>query len=499
MNKYTSCGIKYIIFISLIISNRLCAQNSWNTNGNTGSFSSFIGTTNNFPFLFRTNNIERIRIQPNGFVGIGVSNPLQRLDVFGNVRIRGNVYVDQNVFQQGEFESDSIDAGLIQASNMVAQKLNVDSLKAYIYVMNELSRIVGTAKFEETANFQKYLKAKLGVVIGNETTSTYNVEPMDTTLRLEVKEGNARFRGNVLIDGISNFTGNAKFNNGKILLGESQNAGIEVIGNNFYPVNDSYNNVMNFGLVNHSFINTACNSNNNPDAWNYNFNGSISIYNWNDSNAISNITPTALNIGHNGQNAYIDLSQNDASGQNEKLLINTLCGHDVIFGNIGNRRGNVYINNKLGIGTEGLNSNSLLEIGSNTFAGVEYLFKVRNTDNINAFAIKPSGRVEINCNGITNLDECLWVNGKIKSREVIVTQENWPDYVFDEGYMLQNLEVTEKYIKENKHLPNVPDAKTIEEKGTGVAEMQKIMMEKIEELTLHIIQLNKRIKELELK
>ncbi|MFN5629315.1 MAG: hypothetical protein ACK48W_08505, partial [Bacteroidota bacterium] len=68
------------------------AQTSWNTNGNAGSFSNFIGTTNNYPFLFRTNNVERMRIQPNGFVGIGVANPTQRLDIFGNLRVRGNIY-----------------------------------------------------------------------------------------------------------------------------------------------------------------------------------------------------------------------------------------------------------------------------------------------------------------------------------------------------------------------------------------------------------------------
>jgi len=103
----------------------------------------------------------------------------------------------------------------------------------------------------------------------------------------------------------------------------------------------------------------------------------------------------------------------------------------------------------------------------------------------------------IGCNTMPLGEEKLFVNGHIKAKEVVVSQTGWPDFVFDENYNLPKLEDTEKFIKENKHLPNVPSAKTVEENGAGVAEMQKIMMQKIEELTLHIIDLNSKIKELE--
>jgi hypothetical protein len=475
-----------IAVISFVVCHSITmAQTSWNTNGNTGSFSNFIGTTNNYPFLFRTNSVERMRIQPNGFVGIGVANPLQRLDVFGNIRVRGNIYVDNKVYQEGQFESDSIDAGLINTSDLSAEKINVDSLKAHVYVMNELSKFVGTAYFEE------YLKAKLGITIGEETDPNNSTEPNDPDLKLEVKGGNARFRGRVITDGNSIFNGDARFNNGRMLLGQSQNKGIQV------STSSNQISEMNFGLINHSFLPIFCNPNSNPDAWHYNFNGSIRIYNWNNDDGSTSATATALNIGHDSQNGVIDLSQGDDSGADGNLLINTYCGKDVVFGKLDNRRGNVFINNKLGIGIGTEESNALLEIGNSAFTGVEYLLKVKNTGNQNSFSIKPDGKVEINCNGANTLAERLWVNGTIKAREVVVTQENWPDFVFDENYNLPKLEDTEKFIKENKHLPNVPSAKTVEENGAGVAEMQKIMMQKIEELTLHIIDLNKKIKDLE--
>jgi len=74
---------------------------------------------------------------------------------------------------------------------------------------------------------------------------------------------------------------------------------------------------------------------------------------------------------------------------------------------------------------------------------------------------------------------------------------NWADYVFEPNYKLMPLEEVEKYTKVNKHLPNVPSADEITKEGIDVAKVSKMFMEKIEELTLHIIELNKRIKQLE--
>ena len=74
---------------------------------------------------------------------------------------------------------------------------------------------------------------------------------------------------------------------------------------------------------------------------------------------------------------------------------------------------------------------------------------------------------------------------------------NWADYVFDPSYKLMPLEEVENYTKANKHLPNVPSADEITKEGIDVAKISKMFMEKIEELTLHVIQLNKRINELE--
>jgi len=93
--------------------------------------------------------------------------------------------------------------------------------------------------------------------------------------------------------------------------------------------------------------------------------------------------------------------------------------------------------------------------------------------------------------GTTNPTEKLSVNGKIRAREIKVEASNWPDYVFEEGYKVGTLEGLESYIKANKHLPEVPDAKEVEANGVALGEMNKLLLKKIEELTLYVIELKK--------
>ncbi|MDQ0638317.1 hypothetical protein QF042_001882 [Pedobacter sp. W3I1] len=101
-----------------------------------------------------------------------------------------------------------------------------------------------------------------------------------------------------------------------------------------------------------------------------------------------------------------------------------------------------------------------------------------------------SGNVGI---GILNPNEKLAVNGIIRAREVKVEATNWPDYVFEEGYKVGKLEALESYIKVNKHLPEIPSAKEIEANGVELGEMNKLLLKKIEELTLHLIEVNKKV------
>jgi hypothetical protein len=93
------------------------------------------------------------------------------------------------------------------------------------------------------------------------------------------------------------------------------------------------------------------------------------------------------------------------------------------------------------------------------------------------------------------------VDGMVGAREFKVTLNNpWPDYVFESYYPLMSLENLNEFISKNKHLPGLPSAKEIEENnGYGLGEMQIKILEKIEELTLYILQLKAENKELKQK
>ena len=92
----------------------------------------------------------------------------------------------------------------------------------------------------------------------------------------------------------------------------------------------------------------------------------------------------------------------------------------------------------------------------------------------------------------------LAVDGKIISEELKVQLSgNWPDYVFANNYNLKSFDQLRSFIDANKHLPNIPPAAEVEKNGIEVGDMQKRMIEKIEELTLYILELENRVKKLE--
>ncbi|HYG01939.1 MAG TPA: hypothetical protein VD927_05800 [Chryseosolibacter sp.] len=168
-------------------------------------------------------------------------------------------------------------------------------------------------------------------------------------------------------------------------------------------------------------------------------------------------------------------------------------GHSLIFGT----EVNSYAHNMIEVKPGGSNSGTLhsyLQMYS-TPAPNTHELKLQLSSNGNSFI--NSGRLGI---GTATPDQLLTVKGKIHSEEVIVDLNvPGPDYVFESTYNLPSLESVETYIKANKHLPEVPSAKEMEANGISLSEMNMILLKKVEELTLHLIEQNARIKEQELE
>lgn len=83
-----------------------------------------------------------------------------------------------------------------------------------------------------------------------------------------------------------------------------------------------------------------------------------------------------------------------------------------------------------------------------------------------------------------------------KIKVAVAGSADWADYVFEPSYKLMSLDKVESFVKENKHLPNVPSAEEMSKNGLDVMQTSAKLMEKIEELTLYMIELNKEIKAL---
>lgn len=112
--------------------------------------------------------------------------------------------------------------------------------------------------------------------------------------------------------------------------------------------------------------------------------------------------------------------------------------------------------------------------------------------------IKDDGNVGIGTNLATNPNNYkLAVNGIIGAREVMVEVdkpvESWPDYVFKKNYKLTSLKDLENYISQYNHLPDVPSSNDISENGLKLGEMNALLLKKVEELTLYIIEMNKQM------
>lgn len=92
----------------------------------------------------------------------------------------------------------------------------------------------------------------------------------------------------------------------------------------------------------------------------------------------------------------------------------------------------------------------------------------------------------------------LAVGGKIIATEVVVRLlPSWPDYVFKKGYKLKTLNELEEYVEANHHLPGIPSAKEIDKDGLSIGDIVTKQMEKIEEMSLYLIEINKKVENLE--
>jgi hypothetical protein len=130
------------------------------------------------------------------------------------------------------------------------------------------------------------------------------------------------------------------------------------------------------------------------------------------------------------------------------------------------------------------------------FAGYDGVsFSTGSNSRNERMRINSAGNVGI---GKTDPQYKLDVAGTIRATEIKVEAKT-ADFVFEEDYPLKPLDEVEAFVRKKKHLPEIPSAKEMEKEGVNVAQMNKLLLQKIEEMTLYMIQQSKRIEDLEEK
>ena len=140
--------------------------------------------------------------------------------------------------------------------------------------------------------------------------------------------------------------------------------------------------------------------------------------------------------------------------------------------------------------------NTGLVLRTAPYVGPRYTIIENWTD---ALSVKTNGAITLNGKVGVNIENtyagyALAVDGGILTTKVRIKEvDQWPDHVFGDGYRLMSLGEVEDYVAANRHLPGVPSEAEVKAEGYDVAEMQAVLLGKIEELTLHVIRQQKEI------
>jgi hypothetical protein len=485
-----------------------------NNSGTTIDFGSSNSSSN---FLFKKGTSNYFFIGNDGKIGIGTSTPSFKLDVNGDIRVNTLIigkgtgsYTDYNV-ALGDYVLQNNTTGTIN-TGVGSRVLLLNTTGSYNTGVGANALLYNTSGSHNTAVGYRTLESN--TTGGANTAVGYNAMPSNTTgdynsaFGVNALSNNTTGTGNTAVGDIALGTNNTGSGNTSIgywsLFYNTTGSGNSAHGGTAMTYNTTGSNNSALGGA-ALYLNTTGSSN-----------ASVGYY------ALFNNTTGNYNtaVGDNAGSSLTSGNSNIFIGRNVQPNISTTGSNQLNIGNwIYGDNGNI------GIGMSTPTSSRLSVSGTGGYParfrdeayGVAYI-QVENSNGYYAnFGVEGGGVVSLKSNnttflygnaagkvgiGTTNLADNnykLFVETGIRTRKIKVDQATWPDYVFHQTYELMPLGEVEKFIQQHNHLPAVPSAKQIEENGLDLGDNQSILLKKIEELTLYIIDQNKKIEQLQKK
>jgi hypothetical protein len=553
------------------IATSVSAQTSppWSTGGNATSGGAFLGTTNGEPLIFRTNNLEAMRIKPNGEIkinafsnqgrglittnnnGVLVMNPfptdtnqvftgsgnfkslstLTGWTVMGNslytnsganvgigtsnpqflLHVNGDAWFDGTVYATGVILTNKLLADTMKANNMFS--LN-NTLHMSAGGINEMYTSGGDLRIQSRAGYNGNTLLHAG------TAGNVGIGTLTPQYKLDVT-GQVRFNDDVYVGRIRPLPGDSV-----VRLGDST---ILFWGNRMFPSTNTLvkglaigNSTSNgLGLYSLALGSKVAVS----SAASYSIAMGSGII---GGAALVNSIPNSLMLGFNSDKPTVFVGPANGAGTVGRVGIGTsnpqaelqvgetfrrvsmgsaestggIAGTSYIGFNISRvapnqwTTGNDFANNGASVLLSDIHG-GLRVINISSSGATDQTLTDQQIEDNTRFLIRADGRVVIgNQTQVGSAFDLpstiLTVNGGVVCKSIHVSMNNWADSVFAPTYYLMPLDSVNAYVKVNGHLPGVPSQQEVQNNGTDLAQNDVMLLAKIEELTLYMIQLQQQ-------